>query len=76
MKKSKITLNKMNERPSYLILDKQRFYCKHCESYFTAETNLVDAYCNISNNTKLAILNKANEIRSEKSIAQACFCFT
>lgn len=73
MKKSKITLNKMNERPSYLILDKQRFYCKHCESYFTAETNLVDAYCNISNNTKLAILNKANEIRSEKSIAQACF---
>ncbi|PTK88557.1 hypothetical protein BUZ03_13160 [Staphylococcus gallinarum] len=63
----------MNERPSYLILAKQRFYCKHCESYFTAETNLVDAFCNISNNTKFAILNKANEIRSEKSIAQACF---
>lgn len=72
MKKSRITLNKMNERPAYLILYKQRFYCKHCETYFTSETDLVDTFCNISNNTKWAIINKADEIRSEKSIAQSC----
>jgi len=45
----------------------------HCNSYFTAETNLVDIFCNISINTNLAILNKTNEICSEKSIAHACF---
>ncbi|PTG54832.1 hypothetical protein BU692_09930 [Staphylococcus chromogenes] len=69
-KQSCITLNKMNERPAYLVLAKQRFYCKCCESHFTAKTNVVDMYCYIANSTKLAIVDKATEFRSEKAIAR------
>ena len=32
---------------------KQRFYCKSCDSHFTAKSNIVDAHCFISNKTKL-----------------------
>ena len=35
---------------------KQRFYCKSCDSHFTAKSNIVDAHCFISNKTKLAVL--------------------
>ena len=34
-----------------LILHKQRFFCKHCNNTFIAETNLVDRNKNISNTT-------------------------
>ena len=43
---------------------------KTCERYFTAETPEVDKYCFISK-TRSAV-NKAAEIRSEKSIAKSC----
>ena len=57
-----------------LFLDKQRFYCKHCHSTFIAETNLIDKYCNISNNTKLSVkLDLMNKI-SEKDIFTTQFC--
>ena len=42
------------EMPSYLELQKQRFYCKSCDSHFTAKSNIVDAHCFISNKTKLS----------------------
>ncbi len=29
----------------YLELQKQRFYCKSCDSHFTAKSNIVDAHC-------------------------------
>ena len=52
-----------------LMLDKQRFYCKHCHCTFIAESNEINKYCNISNNTKLSIkLDLMNKI-SEKDIA-------
>ena len=44
---------------------KQRFYCKSCDSHFTAKSNIVDAHCFISNKTKLAVLDKAQEYRSQ-----------
>lgn len=72
-KKSRLTINKISERPAYLVLYKQRFHCKLCDSYFTAESRCVDRYCFISNNTKLAVINKSTQIRSEKSIAESCF---
>ena len=50
---------------------KQRFYCKSCDSHFTAKSNIVDAHCFISNKTKLAVLDKAQEY-SQKSIAKSC----
>ena len=51
---------------------KQRFYCKSCDSHFTAKSNIVDAHCFISNKTKLAVLDKVQEYRSQKSIAKSC----
>ncbi|MFZ7820269.1 ISL3-like element ISSha1 family transposase [Staphylococcus haemolyticus] len=71
-KTSTITLLKIMEMPAYLELQKQRFYCKSCDSHFTAKSNIVDAHCFISNKTKLAVLDKAQEYRSQKSIAKSC----
>ncbi|MEC5302656.1 ISL3 family transposase [Staphylococcus shinii] len=71
-KSSRITIPKVSEMNAFLILKKQRFYCKHCCSYFTAQTNIVDVDRHISNNTRLTILDKATTIRSQKSIAKSC----
>ncbi|HCY4499630.1 TPA: ISL3 family transposase [Staphylococcus aureus] len=71
-KTSRITMPKISEYPTYIMLRKQRFKCKTCERYFTAETPEVDKYCFISKKTLSAVLNKAAEIRSEKSIAKSC----
>ncbi|MDT0724445.1 MULTISPECIES: transposase family protein [Staphylococcus] len=69
---SGITIPKVSEMNAFLVLKKQRFYCKHCSTYFTAQTNIVDVDCHISNNTRLAVLDKATSIRSQKSIAKSC----
>ena len=53
-----------------LILHKQRFFCKHCNNTFIAETNLVDKNKNISNNTNLQIKLELMEKQSEKDIAK------
>ena len=53
-----------------LILHKQRFFCKHCNNTFIAETNLVDKNKNISNNTNLQIRLELMEKQSEKDIAK------
>ncbi|MBI5975801.1 hypothetical protein HHH54_09375 [Staphylococcus sp. H16/1A] len=67
-KQSRITLPHISELPAYLILKKQRSYCKACNVYFTAQSSVVDKFCFISKNTKMAVLNKATDIRSEASI--------
>ena len=53
-----------------LILHKQRFFCKHCNNTFIAETSLVDRNKNISNNTNLQIRTELMEKQSEKDIAK------
>ena len=53
-----------------LILHKQRFFCKHCNNTFIAETNLVDKNKKISNNTNLQIRLELMEKQSEKDIAK------
>ena len=64
-----IKIPKISNCNSILIIKKQRFKCKHCNSTFTAESSLVNKYCNISNNTNLKIrLELCNKI-SEKDIA-------
>jgi len=55
---------------SLLILHKQRFYCKHCNNTFIAETNLVDKNKNISNNSELQIRLELMKKQSEKDIAE------
>ena len=64
----KVILPKVSNYNTILLLDKQRFFCKHCHSTFIAESPLIDKWCNISNNTNLSIkLDLMNKI-SEKDI--------
>lgn len=53
-----------------LYLHKQRFLCKNCNNTFIAETNLVDKYKNISNNTNYQIRLELTKKQSEKDIAE------
>ena len=53
-----------------LILHKQRFYCKHCNNTFIAETKLINKNKNISNNTNLQIRLELMEKQSENDVAK------
>ena len=67
---SKIKLPKISEYPAMLLLKKQRYFCSHCNSTFSAKTTIVDANSNISKNTKIAIALKAKKMISQKDIAE------
>ena len=64
-----IKIPKISNCKSRLILHKQRFLCKNCGNTFIAETNLIDRYKNISNNTELQIVEELMLKQSEKDIA-------
>lgn len=69
-KNCKVKLSKIINYNSILILDKQRFYCKHCHHTFIARTDYVGFHKQISNYTELSIkLELMNKI-SEKDIAK------
>ena len=53
-----------------LRLDKQRFYCKHCNKTFTASTHIVDFHKQISNDTNLNIKLELMQKGAEKDIAR------
>ncbi|UWF57310.1 ISL3 family transposase [Staphylococcus hyicus] len=59
------------ERPSFMILKKQRFYCKACGQTFTATTPYIDPRCTISNDIKLMVSQKLSSVVSEKDIAHS-----
>lgn len=65
-----IKINKISEMTSYLELNKQIYKCKHCNKKFTAQSNIINFGCRISNNVKLAILNCAKEMMSKSLIAK------
>lgn len=65
-----IKINKMAEITSYLELNKQIYKCKNCNKKFTAQSNIIDFRCSISNNVKLAILNCAKEMMPKCLIAR------
>lgn len=65
----KIKIPKVSNYCSILLLDKQRFYCKHCHKTFTATTNIVDFHKQISNQTKLSIILDLMHKGSEKDIS-------
>lgn len=69
-KNCKIILPKVSSFNTILFLDKQRYFCKNCNSTFTADTSLVDKYRNISNNTLLSIRLDLMSKSSEKDIAK------
>ena len=65
-----IKINKISEMTSYLELNKQIYKCKNCNKKFTAQSNIINFGCRISNNVKLAILNCAKEMMSKSLIAK------
>jgi len=64
-----VKLPKVSNFNTILLLDKQRFYCKHCHQTFTARTSLVDFHKQISNNTKLSVILDLMNKCSEKDIS-------
>ena len=66
----KIKITKVCGFNSLLILDKQRFFCKHCKSTFIATTSVVDFHKQISNDTNLNIKLELMQKSSEKDIAK------
>ena len=69
-KNCKIKITKTCGYNSLLILDKQRFFCKHCNKTFTASTDVVDFHKQISNDTNLNIKLELMQKGSEKDIAK------
>ncbi|MGV3041772.1 ISL3 family transposase [Staphylococcus rostri] len=69
---SRLTLLNSQESIVYFNLAKQRFKCQCCQKTFTAQTDVVDEHCFISNRVKLAIQDKLTQVRSEKDIAADC----
>ena len=66
----KIKMTKIANYNTILLLDKQRFYCKHCHHTFIARTNVVGFHKQISKDTELSIkLELMNKI-SEKDISK------
>ena len=68
-KKSLIKVPTVSKLNTYLSLNKQRYYCNHCNKTFTCTTNVVNYGCNISNNTKRSIAVDLIKKRSENDIA-------
>ena len=66
----KIKMDKVANFNVLLLLDKQRFFCKYCNSTFIAETPLVDFHKQISNNVKLSVTLELMDKGSEKDIAK------
>lgn len=70
---SKIVLLPISNMPAFLILKKQRFLCRDCNSSFIAQSPFVDPYCNLSNDLKRAILLDLMDVYSLESIARKYF---
>ncbi len=66
----KIKITKACGYNTLLILDKQRFLCKHCNKTFTASTTVVDYHKQISNDTNLNIKLELMQKGAEKDIAR------
>lgn len=71
-KGSKILLNKSNNQKTYLHLQKQRYCCRLCQSYWTASTYLVEPYCFIAKQVRYKILFTLEENIAMKNIAKHC----
>lgn len=68
-KNCKVKIDKISNYKTLLLLDKQRFLCKYCNSTFIAETDLIDYHKQISNNTRISIILDLMNKGSEKDIA-------
>jgi transposase len=65
-----IKINEISKLTAYLELNKQIYKCKNCNRKTTAQSNIVDYRCSISNNVKRAIFCCAKECMSKTLIAK------
>ncbi len=70
-RKTKVYMGLIFERPAYLKLKKQRFYCKACQQTFTAQTPYIQPRCTISNEVKRMMTRKLSKVISEKDVAES-----
>ena len=66
----KIKITKVCNYNTIILLDKQRFYCKHCDKTFTASTNIVNFRKQISRDTHTSVVLDLMTKDSEKNIAK------
>ncbi|MFI4080521.1 ISL3 family transposase, partial [Vagococcus fluvialis] len=59
--------------PTYLLLKKQRFLCRHCDSSFLAESSEIEKHCFIAKRVKQSILIELNDAISFKDLAKRHF---
>lgn len=71
-KTSRITLPFTGIHPTYLLLKKQRFFCKACNHSFIAKSSIVEKHCFISKQSRAHVLIKSAEAQTITSIAQDC----
>ena len=71
-KTSHIKLQKCGGSNTYLHLDKQRYYCKNCNQYSTAETSITKGKSTISLELKREVIYRLTLEASRKSIAREC----
>ena len=69
-KSSDIKILPISGFPTILRLRKQRFYCKSCDSTFSAKSPIVEKNCFISNSVKQKITIYLSKKISEKDIAE------
>ncbi|MGY3747957.1 transposase family protein, partial [Vagococcus salmoninarum] len=67
-----IRLEPYQHLSTILELAKQRYHCKNCGDYWTAQTDLVQEKSFISNHTKIKILDLLSEKISMTLIAKLC----
>lgn len=71
-KETTIRFEAFNHFPMVMKLKKQKYYCRNCHSYSTAQSNVVDEKCFIANHVKLKIMDLLGEKISFTFIAKEC----
>lgn len=71
-KKSLVLLNKCANQRTYLALAKQRYLCRGCHTYFTANTYIVEKNCFIAKQVHYKILEELTEKQAMTTISKHC----
>jgi len=67
-KTSRITLPFTGIHPTYLLLKKQRFFCKACNHSLIAKSSIVEKHCFISKQSRAQVLIKSAEAQTNKIV--------
>lgn len=71
-KETTIRFEAFNHLPMVMKLRKQKYYCRSCQTYSTAKTNIVDEKSFIANHVKVKIMHLLQEKISLTLIAKLC----